>query len=287
MTFSEEYGRYRARFEEQLVTFCAEMDYEPAVQRESMCYSLLSGGKRVRPVLFYAALDALGIGGEERELALALECVHTYSLIHDDLPAMDNDDYRRGRASNHKIYGEGQAILAGDGLLNLAFELALGAAGRGPEHLEAARILAEAAGARGMVAGQCADLLAEGKPCGEEALRFIYAHKTGALLAAPVRMAAAIAGRGEALTKFGEALGELFQLTDDLLDERGDAAAVGKTLGKDRREGKLTCVRVYGTEGAERRADELVRICKKELDGVDGKTGFLSDLVLFVRNRNH
>ena len=281
------YQTYLGAFEAILKEYCAGLK-APEGLSEGMRYSLLAGGKRIRPVLFFAALDAFGADWEkERELSLALECIHTYSLIHDDLPAMDNDDLRRGKPSNHKQFGEGNAILAGDALLSEAFTLSVCAA-RDENHRRAGEILAHAAGAEGMVAGQYADLAAESdENAGERELAFIYENKTAQLIRAPLMMAAAIAGRDEApMKEFGTALGVLFQMTDDILDVKGEAASMGKTLGKDAEENKLTCVRVYGLADAERRADELACRAKACLEHMDAETGFFEGLVEYVRKRD-
>ncbi len=281
------YQIYLDAFERILHDYCAGLN-APEGLAEGMRYSLLAGGKRLRPVLFFAALDAFGVDWKkERELALALECIHTYSLIHDDLPAMDNDDLRRGKPSNHKKFGEGNAILAGDALLSEAFTLAIFAAKDEP-HRRAGEILARAAGAEGMVAGQYADLAAESDElAGEKELAFIYENKTAQLIRAPLMMAAAIAGKDETPMKgFGTALGILFQMTDDILDVKGESTNMGKTLGKDAEENKLTCVRVYGLEGAERRADQLAENAKRLLSRMDAKTQFFEELVEYVRERD-
>ena len=281
------YQTYLDAFEGILHDYCKELN-APEGLAEGMRYSLLAGGKRLRPVLFFAALDAFGADWKgERELALALECIHTYSLIHDDLPAMDNDDLRRGKPSNHKKFGEGNAILAGDALLSEAFALTISAA-KDEKHRRAGEILARAAGAEGMVAGQYADLAAESdEKAGEKELAFIYENKTAQLIRAPLMMAAAIAGKDEApMKEFGTALGILFQMTDDILDVKGETANMGKTLGKDAEENKLTCVRVYGLEGAERRADQLVENAKQLLSRMDAKTQFFEELVEYVRERD-
>ncbi len=288
MTFEEKYEEYRAHFEEYLSSACASMAFSPAILTESMRYSLLSGGKRVRPVLFFAALQAFGLDyhGEEG-LAFALECIHTYSLIHDDLPAMDDDDMRRGRPSNHKVFGEANAILAGDALLSYAFDLLLAQAGRSRRHLSAARTLSKAAGAEGMVAGQSADLLYTGKNGGEEELAFIYRNKTGRLMAAPVAMAADLAGRNRSEAEaFGLELGRLFQLTDDILDEVGESAALGKTTGKDAAEDKLTAVKIYGLQGARERAAASAALCERLLGEMEADGTFLSALVSHVLRRD-
>ncbi len=287
--FQKKYGGYLDFFEAALKKYCAEMNDLPSMLAESMRYSLLSGGKRVRPVLFFAALELFGRDFRgEAPLAVALECIHTYSLIHDDLPAMDDDDYRRGNPSNHKVFGEANAILAGDGLLSEACSMLLHEGMRSEAHLMAAACLMDAAGARGMVAGQSADLLYSGKAGSEEELRYIYEHKTGRLLTAPPVMAAILAGGDEAsMRRFGRELGMLFQLTDDLLDVKGNGALMGKTAGKDEREGKLTCVKVFGIEKSERLADAAAADCMAILRAYGGRAAFLEDLVRFVRSRDN
>lgn len=289
MNFSQKYESYRAHFEAYLQKMCAGMAFKPEVLTESMRYSLLSGGKRVRPVLFFSALEAFGLSccGEEK-LAFALECIHTYSLIHDDLPAMDNDDFRRGRPSNHKAFGEANAILAGDALLSYAFDLTLEEAERDAEHLHAARALSRAAGADGMVAGQSLDLLCTGGRGGERELLEIYRNKTGRLIAAPVVMAAILAGRYETEAEaFGLMLGALFQFTDDILDTVGECSALGKSVGKDAQEDKLTAVKVFGLEGAREQADACARKCLAALHKMTGAdTAFLAEFVGYVRRRD-
>lgn len=282
------YDRYLNFFEEKLKAFCAEKKAQPSVLADAMCYSLLSGGKRVRPVLFFASLEHFGMDfTKEAGLALALECIHTYSLIHDDLPAMDDDDFRRGNPSNHIVFGEAHAILAGDALLSEAFSLSVREAERSPAHLRASCALAEAAGAQGMIAGQSADLLYTGKAGSEEALRYIYEHKTGKLLAAPVVMAAILGGGDlKAAEAFGTELGVLFQLTDDLLDVKGASQKAGKTLGKDSKEDKLTCIKLFGEERSEQLADTSAARCRAYLSAL-GNDRFLSDLVTLVRERDN
>ena len=287
MTLPTAYDEYLNYFERALQSACADMNFGSEILSGSMRYSLQAGGKRLRPVLFFAMLDACGCDYErEATFALALEFIHTYSLIHDDLPAMDNDDYRRGRPSNHKVFGEANAILAGDGLLSYAFELAISEGMRGIQYLKAAAVLANAAGVNGMVAGQSYDLFYTGKNCGEAELFTVYRNKTGALIAAGPRMACAIAQKNENIAKeFGDNLGILFQLTDDLLDEYGDSGEVGKTLHKDKEEDKLTAVKVFGAKKAEALADEFAQKCLDSLNGFDGNDKFFRELVSCVRNR--
>ncbi len=289
MNFKEKYNEYLSAVEQGLAEYAAAMHFLPSVLTESMRYSLLAGGKRIRPVLFYAALDALGQDYlQEKELAVAIECIHTYSLIHDDLPAMDNDDFRRGKPSNHRVFGEAYAVLAGDALLSYAFDLLLKAAARDQKHLMAAQRLSLAAGAEGMIAGQSADLLYSGKSAGEEELLFIYENKTGRLISAPLEMAAVLAdGNVEAAEAFGRNLGILFQLTDDILDEKGTDGRMGKTLGKDKIEDKLTCIKVFGMQKAEMLADEYVLKCRQALADLTEHTDFFEGIVSLVRNRDH
>ncbi|MDE5897020.1 MAG: polyprenyl synthetase family protein [Clostridia bacterium] len=203
---------------------------------------------------------------------------------------MDDDDFRRGKPSNHKVFGEAHAILAGDGLLSYAFDLLIEECARGARYVAAAKTLAKAAGVCGMVAGQSADLLYSGRPLGEvgeEELRLIHTNKTAKLIAAPLVMAANIAGAWEKEAHdFGISLGLLFQITDDILDEIGDSERVGKTLGKDRAEGKLTCVGLYGLRRAQELADEYAQKCLTILEGVNADTAFFRSLVRQILERN-
>ncbi|MBO5045899.1 MAG: polyprenyl synthetase family protein [Clostridia bacterium] len=287
MDFQVRYREYAEEFERALLEFCDKMQFLPERLKESMRYSLTIGGKRLRPVLFLSALDMFGLDWKkELNIAIAIECIHTYSLIHDDLPAMDNDDFRRGKPSNHKMFGEAHAILAGDALLNLAYSMMFAESARGEEYLRAARYLCDAAGAGGMIAGQSADLLyTANQDASEEELRFVYDHKTGKLIVAPLVMAAMIAGvHSLDLEKFGEALGSLFQLTDDILDEKGDET-LGKTLGKDKASDKLTIVKLYGLNASELQADLLAERCRLLLEPIERDTEFFRLLVDYVRMR--
>lgn len=229
---------------------------EPLIS--AMKYSISAGGKRLRPCLALGVCEMLG---GDTEMALALGCgiemIHTYSLIHDDLPCMDDDDMRRGKPSNHKVFGEGQAVLAGDGLLTFAFEYMLekGARFNSPMYFRAVHEIAKRAGVGGMVAGQTRDLEAENGAAVDEAeLRYIHMHKTADMLAAAVLSGAYSADAGEealrALSLYSEKMGLLFQITDDILDYEGDQALVGKTVGKDAKSKKLTHITLYGIEKA-------------------------------------
>ena len=252
---------------------------------EAIRYSSLDGGKRIRPFVAFAFADALGASLPD-EFAAAVELIHCASLIHDDLPAMDNDDFRRGKPSNHKKFGEGLAILAGDGLLSLAFELCLDSV-NGENSLKAARILAHAAGVNGMVAGQTADLESErGETVSESALSFIIENKTAKMICAPLEAASALNGGKyfSELSAYGEALGRMFQVTDDILDVEGEFENMGKTLGKDQKEEKLTSVKFYGLNGAKELADRLYAESVRALENVP-HADFLRGIAEKMRKR--
>ncbi len=231
---------------------------------DAMAYSLLAGGKRIRPILLMATAEALGIKGYNYlPVACGLEMIHTYSLIHDDLPCMDNDDYRRGRLTNHKVFGEAMAVLAGDGLLTLAFEVMLEQKNVEAKALiETVREMAMCAGNFGMVGGQGLDLENEGKTITAEELRKMHAGKTGALFIAAVRGGAHLAGATDnellALTKFADLLGLAFQITDDILDVEGTQEELGKPVGSDEKNHKSTYVSLYGLEGAKALSEKTV-----------------------------
>ena len=290
MTFRDKYELYAVEFNRSLEKFCNNLDCRPQVLCDSLKYSLNLGGKRVRPVLMFAAADLLGV--ERRKLAgfaLALELIHTYSLVHDDLPEMDNDDFRRGKPSNHKVYGVGNAVLAGDGLLNTAYSLLLKECKNGSDYISASEFVSDSAGIYGMIAGQSADLMHENdKSYNEATLDFIYENKTGKLITASVVVPSILCGGRcySELKAFGRDLGLLFQITDDILDVEGNFNELGKSIGKDGEEGKYTSVGVYGLDGAKLRADVLAQRCRALLEGIDGDGEFLSKFVDFVRTRS-
>jgi geranylgeranyl diphosphate synthase type II len=254
-------------------------------------YSLLGGGKRLRPLLVLMAAEACGCDVERAlPAACAVEMIHTYSLIHDDLPAMDDDDLRRGRPTCHKVYGEALAILAGDALLTLAFEVIA-------KHIRpletAARCcaaLAEAAGVSGMVGGQADDLAAEHTGGDLDTLESIHARKTGALLRVSLRLGALCAGADEtqmrALQEYGRRLGLAFQITDDLLDVSGDEASLGKRVQKDSGRRKLTFPALLGVEESRRRAETLVDEACAALSPLEGRAQHLEALARYVVQRN-
>ncbi|MBQ3157187.1 MAG: polyprenyl synthetase family protein [Clostridia bacterium] len=286
------YAEYLTMVEGALSAQLASLGEIPQQLFEAMDYSLSAGGKRLRPVLLLAACDTLGGSLEEAlPFACALEMIHTYSLIHDDLPAMDNDDLRRGRPTNHKVYGEGMAILAGDGLLSAAMELMLRAAVRLGDlrGVRAAEAIARRAGVCGMVAGQVMDVTGEGSEPTAEKVDYIHRHKTADLLTAPIEAGFILAGADTVTVaagcEFGLQLGLAFQMVDDLLDVEGDAATLGKTPGKDAAEGKLTWVAVKGIAQTRLDAAAAVEQAVRALDDVSGETNFLKTLAQTTLNR--
>jgi len=235
----------------------------PATIHQAMRYSLFAGGKRIRPILTLAAAEACG--GRPKDampLACVVECIHTYSLVHDDLPAMDNDDFRRGRPTSHKVYGEGIAVLAGDALLTQAFEIAAQAKGwpRYP-HVSLIREITDTAGSLKLIAGQVADLEGEGKNLSVAQLRYIHERKTSALLACSVRLggmsANCTARQLKALTDFGYNVGLAFQVIDDILDVTQTTEELGKTAGKDQATAKATYPAIVGLEKSRKIAKKL------------------------------
>ena len=279
------YGAYQAMVEDALLAQLDGLGEIPGRLRSAMAYSLTAGGKRLRPVLLLAACEtARGSAEEALPFACALEMIHTYSLVHDDLPAMDNDDLRRGKPTNHRVYGEGLAILAGDGLLSAAMELMLRAACRMGDlrGTRAAEAIARRAGVTGMVAGQTVDVTEEGTSPTVERVSYIHAHKTADLLTAPLEAGLILAGATETQLQAGIAygyhLGMAFQMVDDLLDVEGDAALLGKNTGMDAALGKLTWVAAVGVEQTRLDAREHIRLAVEAL-GIFGESmNFLKDL---------
>ena len=258
---------------------------------QAMNYSLMAGGKRLRPILVMAAADALGVDGEKfLRVALSLEFIHTYSLIHDDLPAMDNDDYRRGKLTNHKVFGEDLAILAGDALQTMAFELiATDACIDDTKKVRIIKELSVASGAEGMVGGQVIDMQSEGKQIDLNLLAKMHAAKTGALFCAAIRMGAILAGANDEqlakLTKYAEAFGLAFQITDDILDVTGDQAVIGKPVGSDEKNHKSTYVTLGSLESAKALAMQTVDEAKMALDDFGENAEFLRALVDYLITR--
>lgn len=259
---------------------------------ESMEYSLMAGGKRLRPILVMAAADAVGARGTDFvQAACGIEMIHTYSLIHDDLPAMDNDDYRRGKLTNHKVFGEALAILAGDALLTQAFEVILRQQGVSAQVLlEVLREMSIAAGPNGMVGGQVIDMLSEGKRISMEELRRMHMGKTGALFRAAIRSGAILGGASDAqlaaLTTYADCFGLAFQITDDILDVVGDEDVIGKPVGSDERNEKSTYVTLTSLEEAKKLAADTVQQALDALEIFGDEAKFLRDLVKMLLERN-
>ena len=288
------YDEYRIRVDHALGPMLESLGEIPDRLLEAMKYSLEAGGKRLRPVILLAACEMAG-GDQETAMpfACAIEMIHTYSLIHDDLPAMDNDDLRRGKPTSHKVFGEDLAILAGDGLLNAAAELMSRAAlqmadSRG---IRAMEIIMRHAGVTGMIAGQTRDVLSEGETPREDLVAYIHSHKTADLLEAPMEAGLALAGADETQIRAGYAygyhLGLAFQMTDDLLDVKGDAALMGKNTGVDSALNKMTWVALRGVEGTEKDAAEQVELAVKALGSLPWEHTFFEELVRGVITRNH
>lgn len=254
----------------------------------AMEYSLMAGGKRLRPILLMAAADSITGNGEKFiTVADALEMIHTYSLIHDDLPAMDNDDYRRGKLTNHKVFGEATAILAGDALLTLAFEVALRQEDVPPEILlTVLREISIAAGSAGMVGGQAVDLHSEGVRIDFETLKLMHRGKTGALFKAAIRSGAILAQASEKnlddLTRYAENFGLAFQITDDILDVTGDEKILGKPIGSDAKNLKSTYVSLTSLEEAKNFAQAAVDEALKSLEDFGSEADFLRELVRYI-----
>ncbi len=273
--------------------------FKPDILYDSIKYSLLVGGKRLRPILCIASHEACG-GNIENIVpyATAIEFIHTYSLIHDDLPAMDNDDLRRGKPTNHKVFGEGIAILAGDGLLTEAFYLLSNNINKSSaisnQPLAVLRVIREiamAAGIHGMVGGQAQDLLSEDEEPDGETLSFIHSHKTAALITASVRAGAILANCSEQelsrFTKYGYNIGLAFQIIDDILDVEGETEVIGKPKGSDEKKGKMTYPRLYGIEGSKERARDLINNAIEELRPFDEKADPLREIALYMLKRKN
>lgn len=270
----------------------------PKILRDSMTYSLSAGGKRIRPILCIAAYETCVKDSRANiedilPYACAIEFIHTYSLIHDDLPAMDNDDLRRGKPTNHKVFGEGMAILAGDGLLTEAFYLLSNntnyARFSSDTILKIIREIAMAVGVHGMVGGQAQDLLSEDTEPDEETLSFIHIHKTAALITASVRIGGMLADCSEnelvGLTKYGENIGLAFQVIDDILDVEGETEVIGKPKGSDEKKKKMTYPRLYGIEKSKERAMELIAGAINSLNVFDEKAEPLRAIARYLLNR--
>lgn len=283
---------------------CAEIDFRlkellpaktvyPEIIHEAMHYSVFAGGKRFRPVLMLAACEAVcGDWKPALDAACAMECIHTYSLVHDDLPGMDNDDYRRGKLTNHKVFGEGMAILAGDALLTYAFEILSGMSDMNDS--QKIRVIAEiskASGTAGMIGGQVVDLISEQTKPTAELLQYIHNHKTGALIVAAVRIGAILGNADEgtlaALTEYAQQLGLAFQITDDILDITGDEIKIGKPVGSDEKNEKATFPVLYGLEESRVMAQRAVDRSVKTLETFPIDADMLIQLAHYLLQREN
>ena len=293
VTVSQYLARQSERVNLALERWTPLEDAAPSTIHRAMRYSLFAGGKRIRPALALAACDAVadGMDGIE-DAACALEMIHTYSLIHDDLPALDNDDLRRGRPTCHKVFGEAMAILAGDALLTLAFQVLANLPHCGGQRR--VRILAEVAAASGtvggMIGGQVEDIEGEGKPPTRERLHSIHRGKTGALLRASVRLGAIYAGASdlqyEALSLYGDHIGLAFQIVDDVLDVEQSSAQLGKTAGKDAAQGKITFPAVYGLAESREMADQQLELALGALEPFGDRAHWLRELATLIVRRS-
>lgn len=285
---------YSTLIEQKLNEYLPHEDLMQAGLIEAMRYSLLGGGKRTRPILVLEFCRICG-GAEEAALpfACAIEMIHTYSLIHDDLPCMDNDDLRRGRSSNHKVFGEDTALLAGDALLTMAFETMLSdevvqAAGA-QRAAKAAGILARAAGAHGMVGGQVIDLMSEGKTISMETLKTMDEYKTGALVVAAAKIGCIIGGADgkqiDAAEKYAKSIGLAFQIVDDILDITSDTQTLGKPIGSDSKNDKYTYLSLMGLDDAKNAVDHLTKTAIAALDCFGSNAAYLTEFAEELASR--
>jgi geranylgeranyl diphosphate synthase type II len=287
MDYQKQYEEYQSISEEGINKELAYYNGVPEPLISAMKYSINAGGKRLRPVLLLASCAMFGGNlSVARSFAAAVELIHTYSLIHDDMPCMDNDDFRRGLPTNHKVFGEGMALLAGDGLLNTAFEIILRriCAENSLNNIKAAVVIAEAAGCLGMAGGQSLDLYSENNPAaGEKELLYIHRHKTGSLISACLCAGAYIAGADEKevniIKEAGEELGVLFQITDDILDVTGSLKDLGKSVNKDNSRNKLTYIKIYGLEKSKELAAASAEKAIIKLKSMKADTGFFEQTI--------
>ncbi|MGE5404809.1 MAG: polyprenyl synthetase family protein [Candidatus Saccharibacteria bacterium] len=287
MNFAEYLNTRKKMIEEALEQIMPPAELYPPVINQAMRYAVFNGGKRLRPILL---LEGASVIGGDISIALpaacAVEMIHSYSLVHDDLPAMDDDDFRRGKPTCHKVYGEANAILAGDGLLTLAFEVLASMAAVGgikPENLvKVIGEIARAAGNKGMIAGQVVDLESEGRQIDEDTLKYMHRNKTGALFTASLKAGAMLFGAHEDqlrhLEDYAEHFGLAFQITDDILDIEGSQEEIGKPIGSDIKNEKSTFVSLYGLEESRSLAQEQVRLALESLSGFGSEAEFLREL---------
>ena len=291
--FESRIAHYIARVEDALDAVLPPASAEPKRLHDAMRYAVFNGGKRVRPLLVYAAGECVGVDADLLDApAVAIELIHAFSLVHDDLPAMDDDDIRRGKPTVHRQYDEATAILAADALQPLAFRVLVGARDIDPDvATRLVRLVADAAGSVGMTGGQSIDLAAEGQSLSAEEIEHMYALKTGALIHAAVLSAAALAAdlpadRASAIDAFGRTIGVAFQIKDDILDVEGDTAVIGKQSGADQRLGKATYPGLVGIDEARGRCESLLRSAIEQLDDFAEQADPLRWLARFIVERH-
>lgn len=298
MNFKDELKGLSALVDDYLLKYFDHLTNSVSEKKliEAMRYSITGGGKRIRPVLTLAIAKMMSKNAlEVMPFAAAIEMVHTYSLIHDDLPAMDNDDYRRGKLTNHKVFGEAMAILAGDALLNEAFDLLLNSAIQSGEKMEqfikASLIVASAAGKQGMIAGQVIDMDSEGKQTSEVTLKDMHKKKTGALIKASILAPAVYLGASaehiKALTSYAENIGVAFQIKDDILDVESTTEELGKAVGSDEKNKKTTYVSLYGLDGAKAMLLDVTQRAINDLGIFGDSAWFLQEIAQYFANRTH
>ena len=298
MDFKTELKKYQEQVNNELEKYLRKQDCPERILNNAMEYSLMAGGKRLRPILVLATYQLFKEDIEEAmPFAVAIEMVHNFSLIHDDLPEVDNDDFRHGKPTNHKQFNHPTALLAGDGLLNQAYivlsdEILYSAENQYKENFcEKVRAFNEFSKAVDrMIAGEYLDTELEGKQISKEMLEYIHINKTGALLKLCVRMGAILAGASEKdlkkLTKYAENIGLAFQIKDDILSEEGDPKITGKPVGNDKEMGKCTYVSYYGLDGAKKELDKITQEAIEQLKDYGEKAEFLSQLATYIKNRN-
>lgn len=295
MSFKADYQRKKEIIDSKLQALTSNCNDCPKDLLESIRYSLLAGGKRLRPILLLAANDLFGpVNEHTMAMACAVEMIHTYSLIHDDLPAMDNDNYRRGKLTSHKKFGEAMAILTGDALLNLAYETMLEnlpvEAEQGYRYLKAMTVIAKAAGMSGMVGGQVVDVNNESnKDISFDSLEYIHRHKTGALIKASLHAGVLLntddKSQIQAILSYGESIGLAFQITDDILDVTGSRSNIGKEPGSDALMGKKTYPDRFGLEASKKMARDLIDEAVSSIDCFGNKSSFLMQLAHMIVDR--
>jgi geranylgeranyl diphosphate synthase type II len=293
MDFSGYWSARQKKVDAALDRFLPSADTKPKTIHEAMRYSIFAGGKRLRPIICLATAEVLGARGDQAlPLACAVECIHTYSLIHDDLPCMDNDDFRRGKPTSHKVFGEAIAVLAGDALLTIAFEIAAGCKSR-PRYPHAAiiRELAVASGSQALIGGQVADAEGEGKKISPGELRYIHENKTAALITASIRLGAMSANATPAqlkrLTEFGRSLGLAFQVIDDILDVTQTSEKLGKSAGKDLKAQKATYPALLGMAKAKKEADKLTARARAALKPFGKSAASLAAIADYLLRREN